>query len=130
MGMSANQQYINMYWRNFHPAFPVLHKLTYQRKLPSPLLQAAIIAVGTHYSTEPHADSDARVMHEKCNQLLANVSIVQHHGRASSANIDQIGNLSMDDMQAIFLIEMFSQFRTRRSPRSLSGRFVAMYEQV
>ncbi|KAK3078168.1 hypothetical protein LTS18_008271, partial [Coniosporium uncinatum] len=73
IGTRAKQNYINAYWRSFHPAFPILHKLTYQRKMPSPLLQAAIMAVGTHYSAEPHADGDAKVMQEKCNRLLANL---------------------------------------------------------
>lgn len=87
IGTRAKQNYINAYWRSFHPAFPILHKLTYQRKMPSPLLQAAIMAVGTHYSAEPHADGDAKVMQEKCNRLLANVSVDRQRSHASSANL-------------------------------------------
>ena len=36
----------------------------------------------------------------------------------------------LQDSQAIFLIEVMSQFRGRRSAKSLSSRFVKTYQNV
>ncbi|KAF1982782.1 hypothetical protein K402DRAFT_407435 [Aulographum hederae CBS 113979] len=115
VNIHKKNSYISAYWKHFHPLFPVLHSYTHKTKKPSPLLQAAIVSIGAFYSGEPHAERDSKILHEKTVQGLAKTTF---------------GLTSMDDMQAIYLIELFSQHKSRRAPRGLSSQFVSMFQQV
>ncbi|KAF2753534.1 hypothetical protein EJ05DRAFT_505166 [Pseudovirgaria hyperparasitica] len=107
--------YIECYWHHFHPVYPVVHRATFGQEEPSPLLKAAMMAVGAQYSKQSNARADGRNFHERCLKLL------------SQRDLD-VGLLQRPcDMQAIFLIELVSQYRGRRASQQLSNRFRHMY---
>lgn len=64
------EQWLNNYWRFFHPTFPIVHRPTFAGiKAPS-MLRAAIAAIGAHYSND---GENARKIHERCVELLVKV---------------------------------------------------------
>lgn len=67
------EQYLDNFWRLFHPSLPVVHRPTFERVAASPMLRAAMIAIGAQYSTEPSAKSTSRSIHDKCMKLLDKV---------------------------------------------------------
>jgi hypothetical protein len=73
LSLRTKQHYADAYWKNFHPLFPVLHKQSYQSQSPSPLLGAAVMAVGAQYTDEQFAKGDSRILHEKCMELITKV---------------------------------------------------------
>jgi hypothetical protein len=73
LSLRTKQHYADAYWKNFHHQFPILHKQSYQSQSPSPLLGAAVMAVGAQYADEPFAKSDSRILHEKCLELITKV---------------------------------------------------------
>lgn len=62
-----SEHFLNNYWRRFHPTFPIVHRFTFASLESSPMLYAAMIAIGAHYSD--NADL-ARKIHERCIKLL------------------------------------------------------------
>jgi hypothetical protein len=81
MGQIANtfpsEQYLNNYWRLFHPTFPVVHRPTFGSLNPSPLLCAAMIAVDGQYSTDTSTKRNARMLHDRCIKMLLQVRMDQ-----------------------------------------------------
>jgi hypothetical protein len=65
--------YFDNYWRLFHPSFPVVHRATFDRVNESPMLRAAMIAVGAQYSNDPSAKRKSRILHDRCTKLLDKV---------------------------------------------------------
>jgi len=70
--------YLDCYWRHFHPLFPVIHRPTFLGSTPPPLLAAAMIAIGAQFSTRPHSKSYSTFMHEACMKLLSTVGPPSH----------------------------------------------------
>jgi hypothetical protein len=79
MGQPANifpsEQYLNNYWRLFHPTFPIVHRPTFGSLSVSPLLYAAMIAVDGQYSSDTSTKRNARVLHDRCIKMLSQVRI-------------------------------------------------------
>ena len=76
MGQSANtssEQYLDNYWRLFHPSFPAVHRATFDGINESPMLRAAMIAIGSQYSNDAIAKRKGRVLHDRCLKLLDKV---------------------------------------------------------
>jgi hypothetical protein len=69
-----SEQYLNNYWRLFHPAFPIIHRPTFGWIDSSPMLRAAMIAVEGQYSNDTNTKDSARRMHDRCIKLLEKVS--------------------------------------------------------
>lgn len=67
------EQYLDNYWRLFHPTFPIVHRPTYGRINPSPMLRAAIIAIGGQYSHDTSVKRKSRILHDRCLKLLERV---------------------------------------------------------
>ncbi len=67
------EQWLNNYWRLFHPAFPVVHRFTFACRDLSPMLYAAMIAIDLHYSDDAGHNRRARQLHKQCVQLLLQV---------------------------------------------------------
>jgi len=65
------EQYLDYYWRLFHPTFPVVHRPTFVN--PSPMLHAAMISIGGHYSNDTGAKRRSRGLHDQCLKLLERV---------------------------------------------------------
>lgn len=66
-------QYMENYWKHFHPSFPMIHKGSLLNKPLAPLLQAAMLAVGAQYSHVNDSKSEMRSLHELCLKILAMV---------------------------------------------------------
>lgn len=64
------EQWLNSYWRRFHPTFPVVHRPTFASIGASPLLCAAMCAIGAHHSNDSY---NARDLHARCVKLLLKV---------------------------------------------------------
>ncbi|CAA9962644.1 Zn-finger protein [Pyrenophora teres f. maculata] len=111
------EQYLDYYWRLFHPTFPVVHRSTFMN--PSPMLHAAMISIGGHYSNDKGAKRKSRDLHDQCIKLLER----RYHEAMTEPE-------RLCDFQAIFLIEVFSQYRARRSGRVLSSRFDKVYHKA
>jgi hypothetical protein len=62
------EQYLDYYWRLFHPTFPVVHRPTSMS--PSPMLRAAMMAIGSQYSADPGDKRRGRDLHDRCLKLL------------------------------------------------------------
>jgi hypothetical protein len=69
------EQYLNNFWRLFHPTFPVVHRSTYESMSPSPMLHAAMIAVGGQYSNDMSTKRRSRILHDRCIKLLEGVGL-------------------------------------------------------
>jgi hypothetical protein len=114
LSLKTKQHYLEAYWTSFDPWYPILHKATY-RTTKNPLLTAAMMAIGAQYTYEPFARGDSRILHGKCLELIAKYRDVLSSGSRQ------------DYMHAIFLVEVFSQFKAKRSPPQLSEVFLSMY---
>lgn len=66
-----SEQRLNYYWRLFHPTFPVVHRSTSVN--PSPMLRAAMVAIGSQYSTDSSDKKKGRDLHDRCLKLLERV---------------------------------------------------------
>lgn len=62
----VEQRYLDAYSHLFHPLFPVVHKASIASNGTSPLLKAAILALGAQYMTEKADITAARILHERC----------------------------------------------------------------
>jgi hypothetical protein len=65
------EQCFDYYWRLFDPNFPVVHRPTSMN--PSPMLRAAMIAIGSQYSTDSRDKKKGRDLHDRCLKLLERV---------------------------------------------------------
>jgi hypothetical protein len=70
---TKQHHYIRAYWNHFHPLFPVLHPQIFDQHRSNPLLSAAVMAIGAQYTNEPFARSDSRILHQKCQEVIAQV---------------------------------------------------------
>jgi hypothetical protein len=67
------EQYLDYFWRLFHPTFSVVHRSTFMS--PSPMLHAAMIAIGGQYSTDTTVKRKSRILHDRCMKLLERVGL-------------------------------------------------------
>lgn len=68
-----SEQYLNNYWRLFHPAFPIVHRPTFGSMNTSPMLFAAMIAIDGQYSNDASTKRTSRTLHDRCIKLLEKV---------------------------------------------------------
>lgn len=68
------QRYVDAYWEVVHELYPVLHKPTFEIETTSPLLHAAILALGSQVSGDRTDLSNSRALHEKCIKVLKKVA--------------------------------------------------------
>jgi Fungal specific transcription factor domain len=75
MGIDTYQytQYLDNYWRLFHPSFPIIHKPTFGGVNESPILKAAMLAIGAQYTDDAAAKAKSRSLHDRCLKLLDQV---------------------------------------------------------
>lgn len=112
-------EHLDKYWQAFHPHFPIKHRPTFVFNAEKPLCLAAMVAIGAQYSGVVGARAESRMLHEKCLKALAKR---EHEGLPTTGRIC--------DMQAIFLIELLSQFRGKRASNSLSATFQGMFRSL
>jgi hypothetical protein len=65
--------YINSYWLDFHPLFPIIHRPTHNT-VEGSLLTTAIAAIGTQYHHTPEARIRGTEMNEFCRRGIDQVS--------------------------------------------------------
>lgn len=106
------QRYLEAFWRLVHPAWLVLHKPSFDPTRAPPLLRAAMVTLGAHLTGHPIDSGNACIMHKRCLKVIRNRTINQSH------------SYRIDDMRAIFLVELFAITRSRRPPLQLSKPFV------
>lgn len=70
------EQYLNNYWRLFHPTFPIVHRHTFAILDASPMLYASMIAIGAHYGNELHDKRVANDLHTRCTELFLQVCVL------------------------------------------------------
>lgn len=87
---NANQTHedrcLDSYWRWIHPLYPVIHKPSFSLENASPLLRAAMIALGAQASIDVSDKKYAKVVHERCLKILKKVSYserLKHHKPSS-----------------------------------------------
>ncbi|CAO2650049.1 Nn.00g013410.m01.CDS01 [Neocucurbitaria sp. VM-36] len=114
------EQNLDYYWRLFHPTFPVVHRSTFESMSPSPMLHAAMVAIGGQYSNDTSVKRKSRILHDRCMKLLERRDQEQH----LMAETDRLC-----DYQAMFLIEVHSHYRARRAAKTLSSRFEKVYRK-
>lgn len=72
------ERYLNAYWAWVHPLFPIIHRPSFDNQHASPLLKAAMLALGAHMM-QTHADlNTGRIIHERCSKILKKVSRNHH----------------------------------------------------
>lgn len=70
---SSEDRYLEAYWRWIHPFFPVIHRPTFQLRNASPLLRAAVLALGAQALDNASDKKNARITHERCMKVLKKV---------------------------------------------------------
>ena len=76
LSIQRKKAYVDAYRRYFHPLFPIIHRqrfTQYTQVRGAKLLLAAMMAIGAQYEHELFAGSDSRILHEKCQELIAKV---------------------------------------------------------
>jgi hypothetical protein len=68
-----DQRYLGAYWRWIHPFFPVVHRPSFVLPNASPLLRAAMLALGAHALTDTADKRNARIIHERCVKVVKKV---------------------------------------------------------
>lgn len=67
-------RYIEAYWNNIHPYFPIVHRPSFNPHTASPLLKASMIALGAQSPGVATDRTNARLVHERCIKVLKKVS--------------------------------------------------------
>jgi hypothetical protein len=73
VGEAAMQRYLHLYWTEFHPMFPLLHKPTFIREMKASMLMAIILAIGASYA-DPDANNLSMALYDKVKTYIMNVS--------------------------------------------------------
>lgn len=116
--LSNDRRYLDAYWKWVHPLYPIIHKPTFDIFSASPLLQAAMLQLGAHMLRNSVDMGNARIMHDRCIKVIKKRDIYDWH------------TYRICDMQAIFLIEVYSIFKSRRPPLQFSKSFEEIYRRL
>lgn len=130
-----SEQFLNNYWRFFHAAYPVVHRATFESINQPPMLHAAMIAIGGQYSDDASSKRKSRILHDRCMRLLDKVKVLRcarlKPADTAQRELDVITESErVCDWQALFLVEVMSQYRARRAAMTLSSRFETLYQKV
>jgi hypothetical protein len=98
--------YILSYWASFDPLYPIIHRGTFNAS-ENRLLAFAMAAIGTQY----HSALDVRPY---------NISLIG----------TQMLSWTLETMQAVFLIEIFTRFRGRKPSVRCSRQFKELCNRV
>ncbi|RIA97479.1 fungal-specific transcription factor domain-containing protein [Glomus cerebriforme] len=106
-------QLVDLYFKNFHPLLPVLHKAYFmerfldKNKLMSPLLLCAVCAIGSSYTNNNHA-----VKKDSNNQYTVGMAFYKY-GQDMVKNYFDLPSLST--ATGLFLLGIFDALRSIRS---------------
>ena len=68
-----DERYLGAFWRWVHPFFPVVHRPTFIMPNASPLLKAAMLALGAQALPDTSDRRNARIIHERCVKVVKKV---------------------------------------------------------
>lgn len=109
------QRYLDAFWRLIHPIWPIIHKPTFDVIYASPLLRTSMLTLGACYIGNQADSANACIMHKRCLKVIRKRTINIWH------------SYRIVDLQAIFLVELFSLYKSRRPPFQLSKPFQDNY---
>lgn len=66
-------RYLGAYWLWVHPLYPVVHRPSFSLGDASPLLKAAMLALGAHALGDAVDKTNGRIVHERCMKVLKKV---------------------------------------------------------
>jgi hypothetical protein len=72
IGLAALQQYLRLYWTDFHPAFPLLHMPTFVPSIQRVMLVAIVLAIGASYA-DAESGHFAMAVYDKVKGWILNV---------------------------------------------------------
>jgi hypothetical protein len=140
--------YLTSYWQNFNPLFPIVHRPTFNSTEDDHLLTSAMAAIGSQYQNTPEARTAGSELNELCRRSIDIVSVflttsrereTRERERPYISNVvglrimltsTQCPTWNLKTMQAIFLTEIFTLFRGRKTIVRLSKPFEALYRRV
>jgi hypothetical protein len=77
------EEYLENYWKYFHLQFPIIHKPTFVID-NSPLLHAAMLAIGGQYSGDPSVRRHSRILHDRGMKTLDKVALLSESKKRCS----------------------------------------------
>lgn len=110
--LSQLDTYISSYWEFFNQLFPIIHHGTFDPTTDM-LLSSAMAAIGTQYHDTVEARQRGVELNKYCRE-----------------SIDHLPNWNLQTMQAIFLTEVFTRFRGRKTAVKLSRQFEELYSRL
>ena len=108
---------LELYWQNFHPYFPIVHRPTFLPTKPSPLLASAMVAIGSQFDSRSDAKLYSLTLLEVAVRLLRRRDNITSRSRLA-------------DLQTVFLLEALSKFCSRRIEVEMSARFRALFSSL
>ena len=72
--LTGEDRCLASFWHWVHPLYPVIHKPSFDFQTASPLLKAAVIALGAQAFDDASDKKHAKVVHERCLKVLKKVS--------------------------------------------------------
>jgi len=72
VGMVAMQRYLRLYWTDFHPLFPLLHRATFVPSVQMVMLVAIVLAIGSSCA-DPDSSHFAMAVYDKVRGWILNV---------------------------------------------------------
>lgn len=108
---------LELYWKHFHPSFPIVYKPNFLANKPPPLLLSAVLAIGSYYDSRQDAKLYSLALQEIAVKLLRQRENITAKSRIS-------------DLQTVLLLEILSKFCARHSNSESSARFRALYASL
>ncbi|EAS36633.3 uncharacterized protein CIMG_01987 [Coccidioides immitis RS] len=112
--LSKWQDCFESYWQYFHPLFPIVHRSSFFSTKPSPLMAGAMVAIGSQYDRRPNSQEYSLALLEACQKILSKRGPITSRSRIS-------------DIQAVFLLEILSKYRSRKADVKVSHRLRTLY---
>lgn len=133
--VSNEQRYLEAFWTNIHPLFPVVHRPSFHPLDTSPLLKASMIALGAQSIGAADDKTNGRLVHERSIKVLKKVGGFLHLSWCTSLTklqrtLKGSHSSRVCDLQAILLFEVYSIFKSRRPPIEFSSYFENVYDLV
>ncbi len=72
-----DDRYLGAFWRWIHPFYPVVHRPSFILPSASPLLKAAMLALGAQALPDTSDRRNARIIHERCLKVVKKVKALR-----------------------------------------------------
>ncbi|KAF2726241.1 hypothetical protein K431DRAFT_4819 [Polychaeton citri CBS 116435] len=116
--LATEQRYLECFWNQIHPQYPIIYRPLFSLTQTSPLLKAAILALGSQAQGTRIDIENSRILHDRCIRVIKKRTGSNRH------------TFRVADMQALFLIELFALFKARRFPTTFSKPFENMCSKL